>query len=260
LLNPLFGAAALGSVAALVNASWIRVTRISVKLPGLPEVWRKRSALLASDLHLGPVHGSRFARRIVNLARGLKPDIVFLTGDFYDGTAVDAARMASVWKEFPAQFGILYVTGNHEEFSDRTIYLRAIQGAGIRVLRNEKITIDGLQIAGVLYGEGSDPEGLRASLSAMNLNREQPTILLSHVPQYFEIPAAAGVSLQLSGHTHNGQVLPWSWVARRVHGKFVYGLNKFKEMFVYTTSGAGTWGPPMRFGTRSEIVVITFEA
>jgi predicted MPP superfamily phosphohydrolase len=171
----------------------------------------------------------------------------------------EADAFVALWKDFPAQLGIYYVTGNHEEFSDRSKYLRAIEAAGVRVLRNEKVTLDGLQVAGVLYGEGSDPEGLRSSLSAMKLNREQPTILLSHVPQYFEIAAAAGVSFQLSGHTHKGQVLPWSWVARRVHGKFVYGLNKFKEMLVYTTSGAGTWGPPMRLGTRSEIVVIRFE-
>jgi len=259
LLTALFAAAAVASVAAFLNASWIRVTRISVKLPGLSEAWKNRVAVLAGDLHLGPVRGYCFARRVASLTLRLKPDIVFLTGDFYDGTAVDAARMASTWKDFPAALGIYYVTGNHEEFSDRTKYLRAIEGAGIRVLNNEKVTIDGLQIAGALYGEASEPEVFRSTLSGMKLDPKRPSILLSHVPQYFEIAQEAGVSLQLSGHTHKGQVLPWVWLARRVHGKFVYGLNQFKDVLVYTTSGAGTWGPPMRLGTRSEIVLIKFE-
>jgi predicted MPP superfamily phosphohydrolase len=82
--------------------------------------------------------------------------------------------------------------------------------------------------------------------------------LLNHVPQFFELAEQAGVSLMLSGHTHKGQVMPWSWVARRVHGPFAYGLNRFKSMLVYTTSGAGTWGPPMRLGSSSEIVEISF--
>jgi predicted MPP superfamily phosphohydrolase len=259
LLLAVFGAAALASVAAILNAARVRTTRISVKLPGLPEAWKGRTAVLAGDLHLGPVRGYRFARYVVKLARELKPEIVLITGDFYDGTAVDAVKMASTWKDFPAPLGVYYVTGNHEEFSDRTEYLNAARSAGMRILNNEKVTIDGLQIAGALYGEASDPEVLREVLRTMNLNRERASILLSHVPQHLNIAEEAGVSLQLSGHTHKGQVIPWSWLAARVHGKFVYGLNRFRQMLVYTTSGAGTWGPPMRLGTRSEIVLIRFE-
>jgi uncharacterized protein len=302
LLIVIFSAAALASVAAVINASWVRVTRVTVNLPGLPDAWRRRTAVLASDLHLGPVRGFCFARRVAALVLKLKPDVVFLAGDIYDGTAVDAVRMANVWKEVfpklgspekssgdlppspmpvpilsgleeravesrpiissdqsaPDFFGVYYVTGNHEEFSDRTKYLRAIEGAGIRVLRNEKVSLDGLQIVGVLYGEGSERESLRKTLAQIKVDRHKPSILLSHVPQYFDVAEEAGISLQLSGHTHKGQVLPWSWLAGRVHGRFVYGLNSFKQMLVYTSSGAGTWGPPMRLGTRSEIVLITF--
>jgi len=259
LLIGLFGAGGIAAIVAFINGGWIRVTEISVKLPELPDAWKSRTALLASDLHLGPVRGFCFARRVVKAAKRLKPDIVFLTGDFYDGTAVDAARMANAWKDFPAKSGIYYVTGNHEEFSDRTKYVSAIEGAGIRVLKNERVLLDGLQIAGVLYGEGSERESLRETLAHIELDRNKPSILLSHEPKHLDVAEEAGVSLQLSGHTHKGQVFPWSWVARRVHGKYVYGLNDFKRMLVYTTSGAGTWGPPMRLGTRSEIVLIRFE-
>ena len=110
----------------------------------------------------------------------------------------------------------------------------------------------------MLYGEGHAQEAFRRALQQMNLERTRPAILLSHVPQYYDVAEEAGISLKLSGHTHYGQVFPWNWVARRVHGKFVYGLNQFKRMLVYTTSGVGTWGPPMRLATRAEIVLIRF--
>src|SRR5262249_36788239 len=149
---------------------------------------------------LGPVRGFCFARRVAKLAVKLNPDAVFLTGDFYDGTAVDEAGMANTWKNFPAKFGIFYVTGNHEEFSDRTKYVRAIERAGIRVLKNEKVLLDGLQVVGVLYGEASERESLRENLARIGLDRDKPSILLSHVPEYFDVAEESGVSLQLSGH------------------------------------------------------------
>src|SRR5262249_26315083 len=105
LLLVVFGAATLAALVALVNASWIRVTEVSVALPGLPKTWKSRTAVLASDLHLGPVRGFCFARRVAKLASRLKPDVVLLTGDFYDGTAVDVVKMASAWKDFAATFG-----------------------------------------------------------------------------------------------------------------------------------------------------------
>ena len=258
LLLGVFAVAALAGVAGLINAGWLRVTEISVTLPGLPDSWKGRTAVLAGDLHLGPVRGFYFARRVVRLIAELNPDIVFLTGDFYDGTAVDEVRMASAWKGFAPRHGVYYVTGNHEEFSERTKYLDAIEGAGIRVLRNEKVMVDGLQIAGVLYGEGHERQAFREALLGMKLEPTRPAILLTHVPQYYDVAEETGISLKLSGHTHKGQVFPWTWLARRVHGKYVYGLNEFKRMLVYTTSGAGTWGPPMRLATRAEVVLIRF--
>ena len=259
MLATVFAAATIAAAAALLNESWVRIRQVTVKLPALPEVWKNRLLVLVSDLHLGPVHGFRFSRRVANMVAGLEPDVVALAGDFYDGTAVDAERMASPWKDLAAQFPVCYVTGNHEEFSDRTKYLRALEGVGVRILRNETVVIDGLQVAGVLYGEGSEREGFRQALAGLKLNRQQPSVLLNHVPHFLDIAEQAGISLMLSGHTHKGQVIPWSWVARRVHGPFVYGLNRFRNMLVYTSSGVGTWGPPMRLGTLSEIVEIRFE-
>jgi hypothetical protein len=110
----------------------------------------------------------------------------------------------------------------------------------------------------VPYGHSNDPIRLRNFLQSLHLNGTAG-ILLNHVPHRLPIAEQAGVSLQLSGHTHGGQVFPFSWITRRAFGKFTYGLQHFGGMQVYTSSGAGSWGPPMRVGTHSEIVLLTFE-
>jgi predicted MPP superfamily phosphohydrolase len=151
------------------------------------------------------------------------------------------------------------VAGNHEQFRDDSNYLRAVEAAGVRVLNNEKVEVDGLQIAGVHYGDASQPKGFQATLNRIALDRDRASILVTHAPDYPEIAEAAGVSLQLSGHTHLGQFIPWSWIARRIYRQFVYGLSRIGKMQVFTSSGAGTWGPPLRLGSNPEIVVLQFE-
>jgi uncharacterized protein len=116
-----------------------------------------------------------------------------------------------------------------------------------------------LQIAGVHYGDASQPKGFETTLNRIALDRGRASILVTHAPDYPEIAEAAGVSLQLSGHTHLGQFIPWSWIARRIYRQFVYGLSRIGKMQVFTSSGAGTWGPPLRLGSNPEIVVLQFE-
>ena len=253
-----FALALLATLLGLVNARWIRTRRIHVKLPNLPASWRGRVAALVSDVHLGHVNGFRFMRRIVARLTQLKPDVVFITGDLYDGTQVDAAKLAAPWKEFSAPLGSYFVTGNHEEFSDPSRYLEAVEQSGVRVLHNEKVTIDGLQVVGVHHHETTNPDRFRSTLRAAAIVREQASILLSHAPHALPIAEEAGISLQLSGHTHGGQFFPFTWFTRRIFKAYTYGLQRFRNMLVYTTTGAGTWGPPLRLGTSPEIVLIEF--
>ncbi len=131
--------------------------------------------------------------------------------------------------------------------------------AGIKVLNNEKVTVDGLHIAGVPFGDSTSPIRLRAILEGLNLSPNEATILLNHMPSKLPIVERAGVSLQLSGHTHGGQFIPFTWLTRRIFGKFTHGLHRFGNLQVYTSTGAGTWGPPMRVGTHPEIVLLEFE-
>jgi predicted MPP superfamily phosphohydrolase len=246
----LFGAATVAGFCGVFNASWTRITRTA---------WRGRRAALISDVHLGHVRNGSFLRRLVAKTLREVPDAIFVAGDLYDGTAIDARRAAEPLNQLVAPQGVYFVAGNHEQFGDDSKYLNAIAAAGVRVLSNEKVEVDGLQIIGVPYRNATQNGQLASVLDDLGLDRDRASILLTHAPDHPEIAEAAGVSLQLSGHTHLGQFLPWSWMARRIYRQFVYGLSRIGKMQVFTSSGAGTWGPPLRLGSNPEIVMLRFE-
>jgi len=255
----LFGVAAVAGIYAVFNASWTRITRTTVRLANLPLAWRGRKAALISDVHLGHVRNGSFLRRMVAKILREEPDAIFIAGDLYDGTAIDAGRAAEPLNKLAAPHGVYFVAGNHEQFGDDRKYLRAIAAAGVRVLNNEKVEVDGLQIIGVPYRNALGDGQFASELHGVRLDRDRASILLTHAPDHPEIAEAAGISLQLSGHTHLGQFIPWSWMARRIYRQFVYGLSRIGKMQVFTSSGAGTWGPPLRLGSNHEIVVLEFE-
>ena len=254
----LFGLAILAAASGLLNARWIREKRVTLQLPGLPDAWRGRVAALVSDLHLGHVNGQAFLRHLVARLNHLKPDIVLVTGDLFDGTKVDANAAAAPWKNCSPPLGTYFVTGNHEEFSDSSPYLEAIRRSGMQVLTNEKVEVEGIQIAGVEHHVSTRADSFRRAMQGMGIDDQRPSILLSHSPHLLAIPEAVGVSLQLSGHTHGGQIPPFTWFTRRIFGAYTHGLNRFGNMLVYTSFGVGTWGPPMRLGTYPEIVLLEF--
>jgi predicted MPP superfamily phosphohydrolase len=254
----LFGCAVLISVYGLANASWVRVKRITVTLAGLPESWRGRVAALVSDTHLGHVRGYRFISRIVAMLRQLRPDIVFIAGDLYDGTKVEPKHLAAPWRNISPPLGKFFITGNHEEFSHPKQYVEALEQSGIRALVNEKAIVDGMTLVGVTYSTLTHPERLQSVLCSAGLQPNTASILLAHGPHQLAIAEKMGVSLQLSGHTHKGQVFPFTWITSRIFRHYTYGLNRHGALTVYTSSGAGTWGPPMRVGSNPEIVLIRF--
>jgi predicted MPP superfamily phosphohydrolase len=255
----LFGAAVVAGLYGVLNASWTRITRTTVRLANLPAAWRGRRAALISDLHLGHVRNGSFLRRMVTKILREEPDAIFIAGDLYDGTAIDAGRAAAPLNELAAPHGVYFVAGNHEQFGDDSKYLRAIAATGVRVLNDEKVEVDGLQIVGVPYRNAAHNGHFASVLHGVRLDRDRASILLTHAPNHPEIAEAAGVSLQLSGHTHLGQFVPWSWMARRIYRQFVYGLSQIGKMQVFTSSGAGTWGPPLRLGSNPEIVMLEFQ-
>jgi predicted MPP superfamily phosphohydrolase len=259
MVESLFGAALLAGLYGVFNANWTRITRMTVRLANLPLAWRGRTAALISDVHLGHVRNGGFLRRMVAKILKEEPDAIFIAGDLYDGTAIDAGRAAEPLSQLTAPHGVYFVAGNHEQFGDDSKYLRAIEAAGVRVLSNEKVEVDGLQIIGVPYRNATQHGQFASVLKGIRLDRERASILLTHAPDHPEIAEAAGVSLQLSGHTHLGQFVPWNWMARKIYKQFVYGLSRIGKLQVFTSSGAGTWGPPLRLGSNPEIVMLEFQ-
>jgi len=257
--NVPFGIAICASAYGIVNANRVRVKRISVKLSNLPESWRGRVAALVTDTHVGPIRGHGFTRRVVTMINELRPEIVFISGDFYDGTKADLEQLAAPWKELSAPHGAYFVTGNHEEFSHPKKYLTALHNSGVRILNNTKVVLDGLQVVGVHYRDSINPQQFRGILRQADLDRNAASILLTHIPGRMHIAEEEGIGLQLCGHTHAGQFFPFTWITSRIYGEYTYGLRQFGKLATYTSSGAGTWGPPMRVGTNPEVVLIRFE-
>jgi uncharacterized protein len=255
----LFSAALVAGVYGLINAARVRVTRVTVKLRNLPDAWRGRVAALVSDTHLGHIRNIGFMRRIVARLNQLRPDIVFIAGDMYDGTRANIGPLAEPLSALSTRLGAFYVTGNHEEFTNRDQYLEAVSQAGVRVLNNEKIELQGLQIVGVHYREFVDPARFRAILRKASIASDRPSILIAHAPHRLSIAEEEGISLQVCGHTHGGQFPPGTWVTSRIYGPYVHGLHPLGRMLVLTNWGAGTWGPPFRVGTKPEIVLMRFE-
>lgn len=254
-----FGFAFLMGTFGVFHAARTRVKRITVQLPNLPSSWRGRTAALISDLHLGHIRNRGFLRRILRTLTQLQPDVLFIPGDLFDGTVIEAERLAEPWAAFSAPLGAYFVTGNHEQFSSPDEYLAVVRRSGIRVLDNEKIILDGLQIVGVHYHDSTDVERTRTILKNADIDSAVASVLLIHTPDRMPVAAEARISLQLSGHTHRGQFFPFTLIVSRIYGCYAYGLNRFENLLVYTSCGAGTWGPPMRLGTTPEIVLIRFE-
>ncbi len=255
----LFGAALAASAYGLLNSALTRVTQVTVKLPNLPAAWRGRVAAFVSDTHLGHVRGYAFIKRIVALLSRFHPDIILIGGDMYDGTAADARRLAEPLEKLSPPLGTYFVSGNHEEFGERAEFLEAVRHSGVRVLNNEKVLVDGLQLVGVHHRDSVNPHRFRDILRRARIDPDRASILLTHSPNHVPIAAEEKIGLQLSGHTHAGQFIPFTWITKRIFGPFVYGLKRLGDLFVYTSCGAGTWGPPMRVGTSPEIALICFE-
>jgi len=247
------------SIYGTVNAGFVRITRLNIALPNLPAAWQGKTAVWISDVHLGEVRHADFAQKVAGLIRQLRPDIVFIGGDLYDGTAVDLPKVTAPLANLGAPLGTYFITGNHEEFDGKEKFLAAVRQADIRILNNEMVDINGLQIIGVDYQDTSNTQKFKSILEGINFNRGQAAILLKHAPTDIPVARAAGISLQISGHAHAGQLWPIGLISNLIYKGYIYGLKSAGKFLIYTSSGTGTWGPPLRVGAIPEIVLIKFQ-
>lgn len=253
-------AATAAVIYGIFAAQNIKIKELTITLPNLPAEWQGKTAVFISDLHLGAINNYEFADRVAKQIDGLRPDLLFIGGDFFDGQAnVDLNKLARIFSAIKTPWGKYFVTGNHEEFGNNAKFIKALTRAGINVLDNKLIEINGLQIIGVDYKSAYGKKNYEAILTNLKINKNKPSILLRHVPDKIEVAPKFGISLELCGHAHNGQLFPIQIIEYFLYDGFQYGLKKSGATQVYTTSGAGTWGPPMRILAAPEIVRINFK-
>jgi predicted MPP superfamily phosphohydrolase len=250
-----------GSGWALLEGYRVRVRRVEVPLARLPRELDGLSIVQLTDVHIGPSLGAAFARQIVAECNRLEPDVVVITGDLVDAPV---ARIGAAVKEFGqlrSKYGTYFVTGNHEYYSGVDEWCQALSSYGIRVLRNERVSIGeagcSFDLAGIDDLQGSSFAGHGPDLKKALLGRDatRELVLLAHQPRVVNEAAAHGVGLQLSGHTHGGQLWPFSWLVR-LQQPFVAGLARRDKTWVYVSRGTGYWGPPMRLGAPAEIAQV----
>lgn len=234
-----------------------RLKYVTVQINNLPTSWQGKTAAHISDVHAGVINNRQFVDKMVMRLNSVKPDIVFITGDYFDSRDGDFAEYTTLLRNIRADKGIYFVAGNHERYVGEDKTFAAMAEVGVKALRDEEVVIDGLNIIGIDYP--GDMQSKQAEKVLDKMNSQLPSILLYHEPKLIAAAKAKGIDLQLAGHTHAGQIWPFQIFTRLIYGRYQAGLYQEGDYTIYTSSGVGTWGPPIRTGNRPEIVVITFE-
>jgi predicted MPP superfamily phosphohydrolase len=235
------------------------VRQVDVPVPGLPEALNGFLIVQITDVHVGPTIKRGYVDAIVEAVNAQQPDMIAVTGDVVDGSVPALRDEIAPFARLRARHGVFFVTGNHEYYSGAHAWIAELQRLGLRVLLNAHAVLwhagEPLVVAGVADysaqhfdpAHRSDPHAAVAGAPP-----EAVRILLAHQPRSAQAAAGAGFALQISGHTHGGQFLPWNFFVR-FQQPFVHGLERVNEGWIYTSRGTGYWGPPMRLGAPSEI-------
>jgi predicted MPP superfamily phosphohydrolase len=248
------------SAVGLVNARrTAAVVSVDIPIEGLPAALHGFTIAQISDVHVGPTIKGPYLEAIVDAVNRLRADMVAVTGDLVDGSVAQLAGHVAPLAGLASRHGTFFVTGNHEYYSGAAGWIAELQRLGLKVLLNEHVVLRegdaALVVAGVTdwsahhFSEShrSDP-----AVALQGAPADAVKLLLAHQPRTAPAAAAAGYHLQLSGHTHGGQFLPWNFLVR-LQQPFTAGLHRFRALWVYVSRGTGYWGPPKRFGAPSEI-------
>ncbi|MGX9874145.1 metallophosphoesterase [Streptomyces cellulosae] len=233
-----------------------KVKRVTVPLAKLPRAAHGYRIAVVSDIHLGPVLGRGFAQKVVDTINSTQPDLIAVVGDLVDGSVKDLGPAAAPLAQLRARDGAFFVTGNHEYFSGAGQWVEEVRRLGLNPLENARTELPHFDLAGVndIAGEdeGQGPDFARA---LGDRDRTRACVLLAHQPVQIHDAVDHGVDLQLSGHTHGGQLWPGNLIARSANPT-VAGLDRYGDTQLYVSRGAGAWGPPTRVGAPSDITVI----
>ncbi|MEU7367571.1 metallophosphoesterase [Streptomyces hygroscopicus] len=233
-----------------------RLKRITVPLAKLPRRAHGFRIAVVSDIHLGPILGRAHTQRIVETINRTSPDLVAVVGDLVDGSVADLGPAAEPLRGLRARHGSYFVTGNHEYYSGADQWVDHVRELGLRPLENERTELAGFDLAGVNDISGED-EGHGPDYGKALGDRDpaRASVLLAHQPVMIHEAVKAGVDLQLSGHTHGGQLWPGTYVAELANPTAA-GLERYGDTQLYVTRGAGAWGPPVRVGAPPDVTVV----
>ncbi|MEU5028467.1 metallophosphoesterase [Streptomyces milbemycinicus] len=237
-----------------------RLKRVTVPLAKLPRQAHGFRIAVVSDIHLGPILGRAHTRRIVETINRTSPDLIAVVGDLVDGSVEDLGPAAEPLRQLRARHGSYFVTGNHEYFSGAAQWVDHVRELGLRPLENQRTELGGFDLAGVNDIAGED-EGQGPDFKAALGDRDpaRACVLLAHQPVVIHDAVDHGVDLQLSGHTHGGQMWPGNYVAELANPTAA-GLERYGDTQLYVTRGAGAWGPPVRVGAPPDITVVELAA
>lgn len=248
----IIGLSALLSGYSIINSSRINIKHVNIPLSGLERGIR---SVQLSDIHIGSIRNSEYLEKIVEKTNDIDPEVVFITGDMVDGSARLHTRTFNAINKLKAP--VFFIMGNHETYEGLDEVLRVLNGVKMKILRDQMVEFKGIQIIGVEYS--FERNHMKNVLSKMDIDQSKPSIVLYHTPTELEATAEAGVGLQLSGHTHAGQMLPFNYLVRLMF-RYMNGVYKYKDTYLYVSPGTGTWGPPMRLGSRCEITILDLES
>ena len=239
----------VGAILLLSVYSFINAMRIEIKSVELPAPINLTMVQL-SDIHLGSV-SQRHLERLIKRTNALNPDVVLITGDLVDPQGRLTSASLTPLNDLTAP--AYWISGNHERYVGLDKVMELLKTTPVIPLRNEAAEFRDIQLIGIDDSENRDQ--VQQVLAGLQLNPSNYSILMYHQPQGYEAAAKAGVDLMLSGHTHNGQIWPFNWVVRS-RFQYLRGLHKVGSMTLYISTGSGTWGPPMRLGSRNQITLI----
>ncbi|MCX4770346.1 metallophosphoesterase [Streptomyces sp. NBC_01285] len=263
----LFVARAVGGAAAVAGLGTVgygtygvlrgpRVKRVTVPLARLPRSAHGFRIAVVSDIHLGPILGRAHTQRIVDTVNRTQPDLIAVVGDLVDGSVADLGPAAEPLARLSSRHGAFFVTGNHEYYSGAAQWVDHVRELGMHPLENARVEIDGFDLAGVNdIGGESEGQGPDFDRALGDRDRSRAAVLMAHQPVVIDEAVAHGVDLQLSGHTHGGQLWPGNYIAE-LSNPTVAGLERYGDTQLYVTRGAGAWGPPVRVGAPSDITVV----
>lgn len=241
------------SVYGLYNAFRPEVKDYVVEIKDLPDYWHEKYVVQISDAHLGPIYRQKSLNRTVETINELEPEAVFITGDLFDGMESDFSWLNHPFSSLNTKKGIYYSFGNHDLYLGFDRVKKILSDSPVNILDDKLVMLEGMQVIGINYSFNKDFDLHKAILEQIGYDKSKASILLYHEPKNIELSEQAGINLQLSGHTHRGQMFPFNLVAGLFYKGYNHGLHINGNYNLIINSGLGTWGPPMRTMGKGEI-------